>query len=60
MKLAGYLVLIGVVLFSGDLTSLDLFGRRPFPYAAPIGGTLTIIGWLAVAASALFRPNRST
>jgi uncharacterized membrane protein YgdD (TMEM256/DUF423 family) len=59
LRLAGYILLIGVVLFSGDLTSLDLLGHRPFPYAAPIGGTLTIIGWLAAAASALFRPNRS-
>ncbi|HVW54525.1 MAG TPA: DUF423 domain-containing protein [Rhizobiaceae bacterium] len=59
LRLAGYILLIGVVLFSADLASLDLLGRRPFPYAAPIGGTLTIIGWLVVAASALFRSNRS-
>jgi len=58
LRLAGYILLIGVVLFSGDLISLDLLGHRPFPYAAPIGGTLTIIGWLVVAASALFRSKQ--
>ena len=52
LRLGGFILLIGVVLFSADLTSLDLLGQRPFPYAAPIGGTLTIIGWLVVAASA--------
>jgi uncharacterized membrane protein YgdD (TMEM256/DUF423 family) len=55
LKLAAYILLVGVVLFSGDLASLDLLGHRPFPYAAPIGGTLTIIGWLVVAVAALVR-----
>jgi uncharacterized membrane protein YgdD (TMEM256/DUF423 family) len=57
LLLAGFVLLVGVVLFCADLTSLDLLGQRPFPYAAPIGGTLTIIGWLIAAASALSRPT---
>jgi uncharacterized membrane protein YgdD (TMEM256/DUF423 family) len=43
----------GVTLFSLDL-SLRAFGfGRLFPYAAPIGGSLTILSWLALAAWAL-------
>jgi uncharacterized membrane protein YgdD (TMEM256/DUF423 family) len=60
LRFAGFVLLIGVVLFSADLTSLDLLGKRPFPYAAPIGGTLTIIGWLIVAASALSGTKRKS
>jgi uncharacterized membrane protein YgdD (TMEM256/DUF423 family) len=59
LRLAGFVLLAGVALFSADLTSLDLLGHRPFPYAAPIGGTLTIIGWLIVAASMFFPSDRT-
>lgn len=55
---AALVVLAGVALFAGDLTLRDLAGERLFPMAAPTGGTLTILGWLGTAASALFRPAR--
>ncbi len=55
---AALIVLAGVALFAGDLTLRDLAGERLFPMAAPTGGTLTILGWLGIAASALFRPAR--
>jgi len=55
---AALVVLAGVALFAGDLTTRDLAGTRLFPMAAPTGGTLTILGWLGIAASALFRPAR--
>lgn len=55
---AALVVLAGVALFAGDLTMRDLAGARLFPMAAPTGGTLTILGWLGIAASALFRPGR--
>lgn len=54
---AGCLVLLaGLILFSGDLLARDFVGSRLFPFAAPIGGTLLIAGWLAIALSAL-RPS---
>ena len=49
----GVILLVGLVLFCGDLLTRDFLGTRLFPLAAPAGGTLLIVGWLAVAASAL-------
>lgn len=42
----------GVTLFAADLVLRALAGAKLFPYAAPIGGSLTIASWLAVAAIA--------
>jgi len=44
------ILLLGTVLFSGELTSHVFFPRSPFVAAAPIGGSLTILGWLIGAA----------
>lgn len=52
LRIAGMILLVAVVLFSGDLLARDFLGGRLFPFAAPTGGTLLIVGWLAVAASA--------
>lgn len=49
----GGLLLLGLVLFCGDLLMRHYTGARLFPMAAPGGGTLMIAGWLVVAASAL-------
>lgn len=49
----------GVALFSGDLAVRALAGVRLFPYAAPIGGSLTIAGWVALAVWALVGAVRS-
>jgi uncharacterized membrane protein YgdD (TMEM256/DUF423 family) len=40
---------LGVVLFSGDLTARAFAGNRLFPFAAPTGGTLMIVSWIALA-----------
>lgn len=53
LTIAGLVMLAGVILFCGDLVLRDLAGERLFPMAAPTGGTLTILGWLTIAASAL-------
>lgn len=53
LRVGGVILLVGVVLFSGDLLARDFLGTRLFPLAAPTGGTLLILGWLVVAASAL-------
>lgn len=45
-------LLVGVVLFSGDLLARDFLGARLFPFAAPLGGLLMIGGWLTMAVSA--------
>jgi uncharacterized membrane protein YgdD (TMEM256/DUF423 family) len=55
----GCLILLGgLVVFSGDLLARDFLGSRLFPLAAPVGGTLLMVGWLAIAASALVSPRR--
>lgn len=53
LGIAGLVMLAGVLLFCGDLVLRDLAGERLFPMAAPTGGTLTILGWLGIGASAL-------
>ena len=43
---------IASALFAGDLTLRQYAGHSLFPWAAPTGGTLLILSWLAVAVSA--------
>ncbi len=45
----------GVTLFSADLALRALGPGRLFPYAAPIGGTTTILSWVALAVWAMIR-----
>lgn len=51
--LALVLLALGLALFAGDLAMREFAGHRLFPYSAPIGGMLLIVGWLAVAAIGL-------
>jgi len=44
-------------LFAGDLTLLHYAGHGLFPFAAPTGGTLLIVSWLALAVAAAW-PKR--
>jgi uncharacterized membrane protein YgdD (TMEM256/DUF423 family) len=46
------LFILGGSLFGADLATRALTGTRLFPMAAPIGGTLLIVGWGTVAAAA--------
>lgn len=46
---AGFALGLGASLFAADLASRAFLGGRLFPFAAPIGGTLMIISWLALA-----------
>jgi uncharacterized membrane protein YgdD (TMEM256/DUF423 family) len=43
--------LLGAALFAGDIALRAYVGHRLFPMAAPSGGLLLIIGWLALAAA---------
>jgi uncharacterized membrane protein YgdD (TMEM256/DUF423 family) len=51
----GFVVAAG--LFAGDLTLRQYAGHGLFPMAAPTGGTLLIISWLALAVAAAW-PRR--
>src|SRR5690606_9988482 len=44
----GYVLLLGLAIFCGDLAMRSLAGTALFPMAAPIGGTTLILGWLLV------------
>jgi uncharacterized membrane protein YgdD (TMEM256/DUF423 family) len=47
--LIGFALGLGASLFSADLTARAFLGDRLFPFAAPIGGSLMILSWLALA-----------
>jgi uncharacterized membrane protein YgdD (TMEM256/DUF423 family) len=46
---AASMIFVGLALFSGDLAVRAYGGTRLFPMAAPTGGSLLILGWLALA-----------
>jgi uncharacterized membrane protein YgdD (TMEM256/DUF423 family) len=48
---------IATALFAGDLTLRQYAGHSLFPFAAPSGGTLLIVSWLALAVAAAW-PRR--
>ncbi|KLK94359.1 hypothetical protein AA309_03755 [Microvirga vignae] len=54
-QVAGYLLVLGLVLFCGDLSRRAFAGIALFPRAAPTGGVLLMLGWVLVAVSALLR-----
>jgi uncharacterized membrane protein YgdD (TMEM256/DUF423 family) len=49
---------VATALFAGDLTLRQYAGHSLFPFAAPSGGTLLIVSWLALAVAAAW-PRRS-
>ena len=49
----GLFMLAAVTLFSGDVALNTLAGFHLFPMAAPTGGSLLIVSWIAVAVCAL-------
>ena len=50
---AGLVLALGTLLFSGDLAIRHFGGFRPFPMAAPAGGTAMILGWLGLCIASL-------
>lgn len=50
---AGWLFIVGIVLFSGSLYALSLTGRRALGAITPIGGLCFIVGWLLFAIAAV-------
>ena len=49
----GWLLLIGILVFSGSLYALALSGNRILGAITPIGGVAFILGWLVLAYEAL-------
>ena len=56
---AAFGFVIATALFAGDLTLRQYAGHGLFPMAAPTGGTLLIISWLALAVCAAW-PRRAS
>jgi uncharacterized membrane protein YgdD (TMEM256/DUF423 family) len=54
---AAFGFVIAAALFAGDLTLRQYAGHSLFPMAAPTGGTLLIVSWLALAVAAAW-PRR--
>jgi len=50
--IAGWLLVVGVVVFSGSLYLLTLTGVRTLGAITPIGGVALIAGWIALAVAA--------
>ena len=50
LALAALVLALGVGLFCGDLATRHFLGHSLFPFAAPAGASLMILGWLALAA----------
>ncbi|MFG1431413.1 DUF423 domain-containing protein [Xanthobacter sp. V2C-8] len=53
LRLGASALVLGAVLFCGDLSSRALLEAKLFGGSAPFGGSLMIAGWLVVAGSAL-------
>ncbi|MRN42587.1 MULTISPECIES: DUF423 domain-containing protein [unclassified Brucella] len=56
-RISGAVLVVGLALFCGDLFMRDMTGDRLFPFAAPTGGSLMILGWLCLGCSGWFSAN---
>ena len=45
--LAGWIIIAGIILFSGSLYALVFTGIRSLGIITPMGGTVLLIGWLS-------------
>jgi uncharacterized membrane protein YgdD (TMEM256/DUF423 family) len=53
LNVAGWAMLVGIVLFSGFLFGWLATGNRFFVYPVPVGGVAFILGWLMLACGAV-------
>lgn len=53
LRIAAWLLLAGIALFSGSLYALALTGIRGLGMVTPFGGLAFIAGWIALAKAAL-------
>jgi uncharacterized membrane protein YgdD (TMEM256/DUF423 family) len=47
--IVGGALALGTLLFAGDLSWRAFAGGKLFPFAAPLGGSLMILAWIALA-----------
>lgn len=52
LKWAGFIMLAGIIVFSGSLYILSITGIKALGAVTPVGGLCFIAGWLLVAAAA--------
>ena len=52
VRISGWSILVGIVLFSGSLYALVLTGTKPLGIITPLGGVAFLVGWLLLAISA--------
>ena len=55
LAIAGYVMLVGLVVFAGNLALRAELGRALVPMATPLGGLGLILGWLGIAVGAWLR-----
>jgi len=60
IRLAGWCLLIGILLFSGSLYALALSGIRPLGAVTPFGGGSFLIGWGLLALGVITPPEKAT
>jgi len=53
IPVAGWLFLLGIILFSGSLYILSLTGKRWLGAITPLGGLAFLAGWVCLAIGAL-------
>jgi uncharacterized membrane protein YgdD (TMEM256/DUF423 family) len=51
-------LVLGALLFAGDIALRAFAGHRLSPMAAPTGGTIMIVSWLAFAVAAIVGLSR--
>jgi uncharacterized membrane protein YgdD (TMEM256/DUF423 family) len=52
-------LILGTILFAGDIVMRSIAQAPLFTAAAPIGGSLTILGWLMLALAAVMTDKQS-
>ena len=52
LRIAGWTMVVGVIVFSGSLYTLSLTGVRAFGALTPLGGVALLAAWLMLALSA--------
>ncbi len=52
LRIAGWTMVVGVIIFSGSLYTLSLTGIRGFGATAPLGGLALLAAWLMLAVGA--------
>ncbi|MEI4768965.1 DUF423 domain-containing protein [Psychrobacillus sp. FJAT-51614] len=53
LNTAGYLILVGIILFSGSLYVLSLSGISVLGAITPIGGVAFLVGWILLIVAAV-------